>query len=148
MKVRRILLPLAGAAVDADVVRLAATIGKPSKAQIEALHVIEVKWNLALDADLGEDQVRAEQLLAAAEEVGRTAGIDLETEYVAARTAWAAIVHEAEQREVDLIIMGMPYRRRMGRVMVGTTVQNVFVNAPCQVIALREAAPERVKAAP
>lgn len=148
MKVRRILLPLAGAAVDADVVRLAAVIGKASKAQIEALHVIEVKWNLALDAELGEDQVRAEQLLAAAEEVGRAAGIQLETEYVAARTAWSAIVHEAEQREVDLIIMGMPYRRRMGRVMIGTTVQNVFVNAPCQVIALREAAPERVKAAP
>lgn len=146
MKFRRILLPLAGAAVDADVVRLAALIGKPHRAQIEALHVIEVKWNRPLDADLGEDQVRAEQLLAAAEEVGRSAGIQLETEYVAARTAWSAIVHEAEQRDADLIIIGMPYRKRMGRVMVGTTLQNVFVSAPCQVIAVREPSPERVAA--
>ena len=140
MKAKRILLPLAGAAIDADVVRLAALIGKPNKAQIEALHVIEVQWNRSLDADLTEDEVRAEQLLEAAEQVGRTAGIALETEYVAARTAWSAIVHEAEQRHVDLIIVGMPYRRRMGKVAVGRTVQNVFVNAPCQVLALREQA--------
>src|SRR5919201_5520718 len=116
MKAKRILLPLAGAAVDADVVRLSALIGKPSKAQVEALHVIEVPWNRPLDADLTEDDVRAEQLLEAAEQVARSAGISLETEYVAARTAWSAIVHEAEQRSVDLIIIGMPYRRRMGRV--------------------------------
>ena len=140
MKAKRILIPLAGASVDADVVRLAAYVGKPNKAQIEALHVIEVQWNRPLDADLTEDEVRAEQLLAAAEEVARSVGINLETEYVAARTAWSAIVHEAEARGVDLIIIGMPYRKRMGRVAVGRTVQNVFVSAPCQVIALREQA--------
>jgi nucleotide-binding universal stress UspA family protein len=140
MKVKRILLPLAGAAVDADVVRLAALIAKPNKARIEALHVIEVQWNRPLDADLTEDEVRAEQLLEAAEQVARSVGVTVETEYVAARTAWSAIVHEAEQRDVDLIIIGMPYRKRMGRVVVGRTVQNVFVNAPCEVIALRERA--------
>ncbi|TMD60403.1 MAG: hypothetical protein E6I87_06000 [Chloroflexi bacterium] len=140
MKPKRILLPLAGAAVDADVVRLAALIGKPNKAQIEALHVIEVQWNRPLDADLTEDEVRAERLLEAAEEVGRSVGITLQTEYVAARTAWSAIVHEAEQRNVDLVIIGMPYRRRMGQVTVGRTVQNVFLKAPCEVIALRDRA--------
>ncbi|HYY54527.1 MAG TPA: universal stress protein [Candidatus Dormibacteraeota bacterium] len=140
MKAKRILLALAGAAIDTDVVRLAALIAKPNKAQIEALHVIEVQWNRPLDADLTEDEVRAEQLLEAAEQVARSAGVALETEYVAARTAWSAIVHEAEQRSVDLIIIGMPYRRRMGRVAVGRTVQNVFVSAPCEVIAVRERA--------
>ena len=126
--------------MDADVVRLAALIGKPNKARVEALHVIEVQWNRPLDADLTEDEVRAEQLLDAAEQVARSAGITLESEYVAARTAWSAIVHEAEQRKADLIIIGMPYRKRMGRVAVGRTVQNVFVSAPCAVIALRERA--------
>lgn len=140
MKAKRILLPLAGAAIDSDVVRLAALIGKPNKAEIEALHVIEVQWHRSLDADLTVDEVRAQQLLEAAEEVGRSVGVTVRSEYVAARTAWSAIVHEAEQRDADLIIIGMPYRRRMGRVAVGRTVQNVFVNAPCQVIALREAA--------
>jgi nucleotide-binding universal stress UspA family protein len=68
--------------------------------------------------------------------------VTIASEYVAARTAWSAIVHEAEQRAVDLVIVGMPYRKRMGRVVVGRTVQNVFVNAPCQVIAVRERAAE------
>lgn len=143
MKAKRILLPLAGAAIDADVVRLAALIGKANRAQIEALHVIEVQWNRPLDADLSEDEVRAERLLQAAQDVGRAAGVTVETEYVAARNAWSAIIHEAEQRQADLIIIGMPYRVRMGKVAVGRTVESVFRNAPCQVIALRErASPE------
>jgi nucleotide-binding universal stress UspA family protein len=140
MKPKRILLPLAGAAVDTDVVKLAALIAKPGKAQVEALHVIEVQWNRPLDADLTEDEVRAEQLLEEAERVGKSAGISVQTEYVAARAAWSAIVHEAEQRATDLIIIGMPYRKRMGRVAVGRTVQNVFIHSPCEVIALRERA--------
>lgn len=147
MKVSRILCPLAGAAIDADVIRLAATLGKPVKAQVFAIHVIEVRWTTPLDAVLDEETLRGEQLLDAAEQVARQSGIGIETELVQSRTAWSAIIDEAEQRGADLIIMGMPYRRRMGKVVVGRTVQNVFLNAPCQVIALRESAPEYAAAA-
>jgi nucleotide-binding universal stress UspA family protein len=142
MKVGRILLPLVGSPIDEDVVRLAATIGKPVKAHIMAVHVIEVKWNMPLDAVLEDEMVRGEQLLSRAEEVGKSAGVNVETELVQARTAWAAIVDTAQQRQADLIVMGMPYRRRLGRVVIGRTVQNVFVNAACEVLALRERSPE------
>jgi nucleotide-binding universal stress UspA family protein len=142
MKVGRILLPLAGASIDEEVVRLAAAIGKPLKAHIMAVHVIEVKWNMPLDAVLEDEMVRGEQLLSRAEEVGKSAGVNVETELVQARTAWSAIVDTAQQRQADLIVMGMPYRKRLGRVTIGRTIQSVFLNAACEVIALREQAPE------
>ncbi len=147
MQARRIVLPLAGAAIDADVVRLAALIGKTSKSEVLAIHVIEVKWNLPLDAVLEDETAHGEEILTAAETLGRQLGISIETELFQARTAWSAIVDTAHQREADLIIIGMPYRQRMGRVAVGKTLQNVFVSAPCQVIALRERAPVAVAVA-
>lgn len=142
MQVSRILLPLAGASIDADTVRLAAAIARPVKAALAAVYVIEVQWNQPLDAVLEDDVARGEQLLTAAQELAQSLGAKLETELVQARTAWSAIVDVAQRQQADLIVIGMPYRKRLGKVAVGKTVQNVFVNAPCQVIALREAAPE------
>ena len=43
MQLRRILVPLAGASVDTDVIRVAAALAKPTKAEIVAIHVIEVR---------------------------------------------------------------------------------------------------------
>ncbi len=140
MKLERILVPLGGAAIDADVVRLAAALAKPPKAEVVGVHVIEVPWNKALDAVLEAETARGESLLSHAEEVARAAGVKLQTELLQARTAWSAIVDEAEHRSCDLIIIGMPFRRRMGKVAVGGTVERVFVNARCQVLALREQA--------
>ena len=37
-----------------------------------------------------------------------------------------------------LIVLGMPYRKRLGRVYVGQTVTNVYVGAPCAVLAYRQ----------
>lgn len=140
MKVSRILVPLAGYAIDADIVRLAVAIGKPAKAELVAMHVIEVQWNRPLDAVLELETTRGEDLLSAAEELARSLGGRLGTELVQARQAWSAIIDEAQNRGADLIIVGMPYRKRLGKVAVGRTVQNVFVEAPCEVIAVRERA--------
>ena len=141
MQFKRILIALSGTAVDPDVVRLAAALAKPGKAQVVAVHVIEVRWNLALDAVLDEELERGEQLLEGAAKIGQQAGIQLETEVLQAREAAAAIVDSARERQCDLIIIGMPYRRRLGRVYVGRTVQTVYVKAPCAVLAYRQEEP-------
>ena len=65
----------------------------------------------------------------------------LETELLQAREAAAAIVDTATERKSDLILLGMPYRKRMGRVYVGRTVQNVYLRAPCAVLAYRQEQP-------
>lgn len=141
MTFKRIVVPLAGTAVDPDVVRLAVTIGKPAKAQLIGIHVIEVRWNLALDAVLEPELERGEDLLASAARVAEQAGGHMQTELLQAREASAAIIDTAREREADLIVLGMPYRKRLGRVYVGRTVQEVYVGAPCAVLAYRQEEP-------
>jgi nucleotide-binding universal stress UspA family protein len=138
MQYRRILVPLAGASVDADVIPIAVALAKPTRAEILAVHVIEVRWNLALDAVLEAETERGEVLLENATKVAAQAGAKIETELLQAREASAAIIDTARDREVDLILLGMPYRRRMGRVYVGKTITEVYVGAPCAVLAYRQ----------
>ncbi len=138
MQLKRIIVPLAGTSVDPDVIRVATTLAKPNKAHVIAIHVIEVRWNLALDAVLDAETERGEQLLDDAAKIGSQAGVAIETELLQAREAAAAIIDTAREREADLIVLGMPFRKRLGRVYVGRTVTSVYVGAPCAVLAYRQ----------
>jgi nucleotide-binding universal stress UspA family protein len=141
MAYQHILVPLAGSAVDPDVVRLAVTIGKPSKAHVLGVHVIEVRWNMPLDAVLEPELDRGEELLANAARLAEQAGGHLETELLQAREAAAAIIDTARERGADLILIGMPYRKRLGRTYVSRTVEEVYLGAPCAVLAYRQEQP-------
>ena len=138
MQPKRVLVALAGTSADPDMLRLVASIAKPAKAEVIGIHVIEVRWNLPLDAVLEPELDRGEELLASAKKVASQAGFDLDTELLQARDAAAAIVDTAVERKVDLVVVSMPYRKRMGRVYVGKTVENVYLNAPCAVLAYRQ----------
>ena len=138
MQLRRIIVPLGGTSVDADVIKVAATLAKANKAQVTAIHVIEVRWNLALDAVLDAETERGEVLLDEASKIAQHAGVTIETELLQARDAAAAIIDTARERQADVILLGMPFRKRLGRVYVGRTVTNVYVGAPCAVLAYRQ----------
>jgi nucleotide-binding universal stress UspA family protein len=138
MQLRLIVVPLAGTSADPDVIRVAATLAKPTRATILAIHVIEVRWNLPLDAVLDADTERGELLLDEAMKIAEQAGTTIETELLQAREPAAAIIDTARERNADLIVLGMPFRKRLGRVYIGRTVQQVYVGAPCAVLAYRQ----------
>lgn len=138
MQLKRILVPLAGTSVDPEVIRVAIALGRPAKAEIVAIYVIEVRWNQPLDAVLDPESERGEGVLEAAIKVAEQSGAHIETELVQAREAAAAIVDTARERKSDLIVLGMPFRKRLGRVYVGETVQRVYVGAHCAVLAYRQ----------
>ena len=142
MKLTNILVPLAGTAVDPDVIEYAVALGRSHKAKITAVHVIEVKWNMPLDAVLDAELERGEEVLALAEQVAQKLGAQITTEVLQAREAAAAIVDTAVEQGCQLILMGMPYRKRLGRVYVGRTVEDVYVKAPCAVLAYRQEEPK------
>lgn len=141
MAYERILVPIGGTTVDPDLIRLAVTLAKPGKAEILAVHVIEVRWNLPLDAVLEPELDRGEELLANVARVAEQAGGELQTELLQAREAAAAIIDTARERGVDLVLIGMPYRKRLGRTYVSRTVQEVYLGAPCAVLAYRQEEP-------
>ena len=138
MQPKRVLVALAGTSADPDVIRLVASIAKPARASVIGIHVIEVRWNLPLDAVMEPELDRGEQLLESAKKVADQVGISLETELLQAREAAAAIIDTAVERKCDLIVVAMPFRKRLGRVYIGRTVQNVYVNAPCAVLAYHQ----------
>ena len=142
MKLTNILVPLAGTAIDPDVIEYAIALGRSHKAKITAVHVIEVKWNMPLDAVLEAELERGEEILALAEKVAQKLGAQITTEVLQAREAAAAIVDTAVEQGCQLILLGMPYRKRLGRVYVGRTVEDVYVKAPCAVLAYRQEEPK------
>ena len=142
MKLTSILVPLAGTAIDPDVIEFAIALGRQHKAKITAVHVIEVKWNMPLDAVLEAELEHGEEILAHAEKVAEKLGAQITTEVLQAREAAAAIVDTAVEQKSEIILLGMPYRKCLGRVYVGRTVEDVYVKAPCAVLAYRQEEPK------
>src|SRR5205823_7819718 len=94
---------------------------------------------LPLDGDLPPEAAKGDTVLARAEHVADEFGVDLETEILQARDVGTAIVDEALEREVDLIVMGIGYKRKFGEFDMGHTAPYVLKNAPCRVWLARAA---------
>jgi nucleotide-binding universal stress UspA family protein len=140
---RRVMLALNGGSSDARIVRLAADLARQSKAEIIAVHVVEIDWTLPLDADVAGSSEEAQRVLDVAEGVAEAGKQQLEPVLLQARDVGAAIVDEAIEREADLLVLGLPYRKRFGGdFMIGKTIPYILKNAPCAVWVVREPMPE------
>jgi nucleotide-binding universal stress UspA family protein len=140
---RRAVIAVNGAASDRRIVRLAAELAQTSRAQLIAVHVVEVDWSLPLDAEIAGHSDEAQQVLDMAEEVAEDVRAILEPVLLQARDVGAAIVDEAVERNADLLILGLPYRKRFGGdFAIGRTIPYVLKNAPCAVWVVREPIPE------
>lgn len=137
-KLKRILVPVEGAATDDEGVTLACALSKKDRAEILLLYVIEVRRNLPIDAEMGEEVGRGEQVLDKVQRFANKLACAVQTDLLQAREAGAAIVNEAVEREVDLIVMGVPYHEKFGDYCVEPRAQFVLENAPCRVILTRE----------
>ncbi|MBI4235929.1 MAG: universal stress protein [Chloroflexi bacterium] len=135
----RILVPVRGTAGDQQAVLLAGEIARHGKGSLYVVYIIEVPRALPLQASTEEELNQAEAILAEMEEVCGRQHVKVETELLQARQAGPAVVEEAVERGVDLIIMGMSYKRRYGDFTMGETVPYVLEHAPCPVWVLREA---------
>jgi nucleotide-binding universal stress UspA family protein len=134
----KFLVPVSGGKVDDDTVRLACTIAEATKGKVFVIYVIEVDRTLPLDAELEADNKKAEELLARAEKTAETIGCQVETEILQARETGPAIVDEAIERGVDVVIMGLRYEKRFGDFDMGKVVPYILRNAPCRVLVWRE----------
>ena len=133
---KNILVPITGDKAGENAFRLAWKLSKENKSRLFALYVIEVKQELPLDAEV--DSHQGEGILSRIEEVGRELKCHVEAEYLQARRAGPAIVQEAQQREAGLIVLGIPYKQRLGQFALGTTTSYVLKHAPCPVVLWRE----------
>ncbi len=142
---RRAVLALGGGSGDERVVRLAAEVAKQAKAELVAVHVVEIDWTLPLDADVASTSEDAQRVLDMAELTAEATGWKIESVLLQARDVGAAIVDEATERGADLLILALAYRRRFGGdFAIGRTIPYALKNAPCAVWIVREPMPEEM----
>jgi len=138
MKLKRILVAARGNGADEEAVKLACDLAKKSKAGIYVVYIIEVKRSLPLDAVIESEIQKAEEVLTRAEDIAAELDYEVETDLIQAREAGSAIVDEAMERDVDLILMGLTYKTRFGVFDLGRAVPHVLKGAPCRVLLCRD----------
>ena len=142
----RAVLALNGGASDARIVRLLASAATKTKIELIAVHVVEIDWTLPLDADIAGRSEDVQRVLDSAEEIAEAFKVKLEPVLLQARDVAAAIVDEATERGADLLVVGLPYRKRFGgEFAIGRTIPYILQNAPCTVWVVREPMNEGVE---
>jgi len=134
MEFKRILVPVRGTEADEEAMTLACGLAKKDKGKIWAVHVITIKRALPLDAGIESETRKAEDILDNIENITEEQDYEVETDVLQAREVGPAIIDEAVERGVDLILMGVKYKRRFGQFILGNVVPYVLKNAPCPVI--------------
>jgi nucleotide-binding universal stress UspA family protein len=135
---QRILVPLAGTEADEAPLRLAALMLSGSEGQVSLLHVIEVPFERQLDAEDPKAIAFADEVIERAEAFLTEREVPVRTGIAQARAAGAAIVDDAVEQNVDLIVMGLRYKKRFGGGWdAGRTVPYVMRNSTAPVWCLR-----------
>lgn len=135
---RKVLVAVGGQDIDAETVRLACRMTDPHGGRLYGVHIIEVNRSLPLGAVLDDVVERGEKILDEVEKLAAASQLQVETELVQARDTGPALVDEAVEWGADLIVMGLPYKRRFGEFNLGKTVPYVLKNANCRVMLFRE----------
>jgi len=130
----RILVPMKLGEIGEEMIATAVKLAQERGASVEALHVIRVPLDLPLDAELLDEEERAEASLAEAKLLGADHGVTVEGRTVRARSIGQAIVQEAEEQGVDLIVLGSSPRWRRQSRFFSPTVDYVLKKAPSEVL--------------
>ncbi len=133
---------MVGSPADSEAMKLACRLARPDKdkekdkerGKIWAVSVVAIKRALPLDAEIDSEIRRAEDVLDKVQSVAEEAGFEIETDVLQAREVGPAIVDEAVERGVTLIVMGIAYKRQFGQFSLGNVVPYVLKNSPCPVI--------------
>jgi len=129
-----ILVPLKLGPIGEEMVATAVKLAQESGASVWALHVVRVPMDRPLDEELPEEEENATAALAEAQLLGSDHGVEVKGRTVRARSIGDAIVSQAKELGVDLIVLGSaPKWRRQSRFF-SPTVEYVLKKAPCEVL--------------
>jgi basic amino acid/polyamine antiporter, APA family len=141
LEYRSILVPVKPGRASQEAIDFACRLAAERRASIAAVSVVLLPLELPLDAELPEEEAKADEALDAAVAIGELYGVDVVARLLRARSAGRAIVREAERRQTEIIVMGAPRGERQ-RGIFSETVDYVLKHAPCRVmvVAARKAA--------
>jgi basic amino acid/polyamine antiporter, APA family len=130
----RVLVPMKLGLIGEEMVATAVRLAQDEGASVEALHVIRVPLELALDAPMPDEEARALASIEESVALGADHGVEVVGKIVRARAIGEAIVHEAVELGADLIVLGSAPRWRRQSRFFSPTVEHVLRKAPCEVL--------------
>jgi len=134
MEFKKVLVPVVGSEADEEAMKLACRLAKKDKGKVWAVSVVAIKRALPLDAEIDSEIRSAEDVLNSVEGIAEEEDYEVETDVLQAREVGPAIVDEAVERGVDLILMGITYKKHFGQFSLGNVAPYVLKNSPCPVI--------------
>jgi basic amino acid/polyamine antiporter, APA family len=129
-----ILVPMKLGPIGEEMVATAVKLAQEAGASVWALHVVRVPMERELDQAVAEEEERAEASLSEAQALGADHGVKVKPKTVRARSIGQAIVEQAEELGVDLIVVGSSPRWRRQSRFFSPTVEYVLKKAPCEVL--------------
>ena len=123
---------------DEEAIKLACDLVRPTKGTIYALYVIEVGREQPVDVEDAAATSRGEEILQRVEGIAQDQKCQIEAELLQAREVGPAVVRQAMDKGVELVIVGLSYKKRYGAFSLGDTVPYVLKHAPCRVAVWRE----------
>jgi APA family basic amino acid/polyamine antiporter len=130
----KILVPMKLGEIGEEMIATAVKLAQERGAAVEALHVIRVPMELPLDAELLDEEERAEASIAEAKLLGADHGVQVDGRTVRARAIGQAIVQEAQEQGADLIVLGSSPRWRRQSRFFSPTVDYVLKKASSEVL--------------
>jgi nucleotide-binding universal stress UspA family protein len=119
--------------VTQDVLALAKQHARAFNAEVHLLRSIEQNPELQRDA-----VQKAEQNMDHVRREFTTMGLACETHIViSALSAGEDIVQFAEQNSIDLIVIGVRRRSKVGKLLFGSNAQLIILTAPCPVLTVK-----------
>lgn len=135
-----ILVPVTSSPATLEALALACIVAKQRKARVFAVNVLEVVRSQPLQTENVGEARRGEQVLRRAEEVASAQGYQVTGELLQAREAGQAIIDEAQERNAEVIVLGVAPRKLVGGFELGRTVEFVLEHASCDVWLVRQGA--------
>jgi len=131
---QKILVPVAGTTADEETLKLACVLARPNKAKVRVIYVIILNRSLPIDAEIESEIKKGEEILSRMEKLAAEIDYEIETDLLQAREVGPSIIDEAADYDIDLIVMGIKYKQRLGQFNLGNVVPYVLKNAHCKVI--------------
>ena len=138
----RILVPMKLGVIGEEMVATAVKLAAEHSAVVEAVHVVLVPLDQAIDAPMSDAEARAEASLAEARALGAELDVEVFATTIRARAIGRAIVDRARDCRADLIVLGSSPRWRRQSRFFSPTVDFILRHAPCEVLVV--AFPQRV----
>ena len=130
----RILVPMKLGVIGEEMLATAIKLAQERASSVEALYVIRVPLTSPLGDEMDEAEAAAAESIDEARALGEDNGVAVIGKTVRARSIGEAIVSEAREEGVDLIVLGSAPRWRRQSRFFSPTVEYVLRRAPCEVL--------------